>query len=173
MVITKPTDLSPLNAPFQLGKIVQIVDEDRVAPYLVIEMWTPALKPEKHANLNYFGSYVLGAKPREADRKKRPFVPDAGYISFPYPITAPDPGRAPRAPAPGTGAQGEQNGTCGWRAGGWVVCVGCGRGGTWLALCVWGFVGWAGGGNRGGAWGHQLQTCVPQDILLNTSNTIQ
>ena len=151
MVITKPTDLSPLNAPLQLGKIAQIVDEDAVAPYLVIEMWTPALKPEKHANLNYFGSYVVGAKPREADRKKRPFVPDAGYISFPYPITAPDPGRAPRAPAPapGTGAQGEQNGTCGWRAGGWVVCVGCGRGGTWLALCVWGFVGWAGGGNRG------------------------
>ena len=69
MVITKPTDLSPLNAPLQLGKIAQIVDEDAVAPYLVIEMWTPALKPEKHATLNYFGSYVVGAKPREADRK--------------------------------------------------------------------------------------------------------
>ena len=153
MVITKPTDLSPLNAPLQLGKIAQIVDEDAVAPYLVIEMWTPALKPEKHANLNYFGSYVVGAKPREADRKNVRFnqtqdTSPSPILSQPRTRAGP-PGLGPRAPAPGTGAQGEQNGTCGWRAGGWVVCVGCGRGGTWLALCVWGFVGWAGGGNRG------------------------
>ena len=131
MVITKPTDLSPLNAPLQLGKIAQIVDEDAVAPYLVIEMWTPALKPEKHATLNYFGSYVVGAKPREADRKKkRPFAPDAGYISFPYPIPAPDPGRAPRPWAPGGPGPGPGHGGPGGAkrhlrvAGGWMggVC---------------------------------------------------
>ena len=86
MVITRPTDLSPLMAPFQLGKVEQVVDEDSVAPYIVMSMWSPALKPDKHTNLNYFGSYVNAMKPREADRKKRKFQPDEGYIPFPYPI---------------------------------------------------------------------------------------
>ena len=73
MVITRPTDLSPLMAPFQLGKVAQVVDEDSVAPYLVMSMWSPALKPDKHTNLNYFGSYVNAMKPREADRKNANF----------------------------------------------------------------------------------------------------
>ena len=72
MVITRPTDLSPLMAPFQLGRVEQVVDED-VAPYLVMSMWSPALKPDKHTNLNYFGSYVSAMKPREADRKNADF----------------------------------------------------------------------------------------------------